>query len=462
MLLNFFQANTPSTAPIPKSQSPHGVIHISLSSPVECFLIVTLFALLPSSLSIADEKPSFQSGVDVGVIAIDDDVFISTIVEQRFRFRGFSMILQGPFRLRIADQSPSDTGPLRKQDWDQPSDFARIVPHLAYRQIFADGFVDLYAGELNNITIGTGSTVSHYYNSVDMDRFCGGVASRGEYRGNGLALLLDDVIAPALFAGRFYIAPAAWFTNREWAKRVSLEFIFGGDFKAPLRAYAHEDRILTATGGAIRGIVVDNEHLTIQPSIHVMAMDGDPGIHAGAHTTWIVSRPKKIAVSLYGEYRYSGSDYHPALFNPFYNFNRFHYTLPDSPPDTTFADHQSYGTSLPAAHGFMFDLSFEWQHRFQLGAVYDRIGDHRTHWVMFYANLTPLKGYQLRGFYAGQDLSGGMDLFSRSSIFGIESRGKIWGPLDLFFYFTRRWRDVPNVQSLADEFGGGMGAAVSY
>lgn len=462
MLLNLFQTPDNGTFPVPPIRNSLEPVHPFRSPLKGCILIPAVCILLSSRLSTADEGPDFQSGADVGVVVIDDDVYVSAVVEQRFKYRGFSIILRGPFRLRISDQSPSDSGTLRRQDWDQPSDFARIVPHVAYGRTLNDGYIDLFAGELNNVTVGTGSAVSHFFNSTDMDRYKGGLSPRGEYRGNGLALILDDVVAPAIFAGQAFIAPAAWFTDASWARKITLGFIFGTDFKAPLRAYEDDTRILTVMGGGIRGMAVENENLTIEPSINIMAMDGDPGVHAGSRIRWIVSRTEGILFSLYGEYRYSGSDYQPALFNPFYNFNRFHYVLPDAAPDTTFADQQSYGASLPNAHGLMFDFSFNWQRRFQLGAVYDRTGNNRPHWVMFYTNVSPVEGYQLRGFFAGQDLSGGRELFGHSSIFGLEARGRIWKPLDLFFYFTRRWRDIPSVQNLADEFGGGLGAAFSY
>jgi hypothetical protein len=424
--------------------------------------IVAIFFLLLSGQSGAGEA-RFQSSAEFGVAAIDEDIFVSLRAEQRVSIRGFSLVLSGPIRLRIADRSPEDSGVLRHQDWDEPSDFARIIPKAAFKHSFEDGFVDIWAGALNGVTVGMGTCAAQYFNSADMDRYQGGIFWRSDFRDNGLEVVLNNFVAPEVLIGRIYAAPISWFVKEDWARTLEIGFLFGLDFKAPLRAYEHDTGIVSVFGGELAWRAVDNDLFTVKPDVSVMAMAGDVGVHLGLLTRWVFLPSKGMGVSLHGEYRYSGSDYHPAVFNPFYDFNRFHYPVSDSPSSMTLKDHLSYGRDKEASHGFMADFTFDWRDKLLIGARYDSEGGGRSHWVMFHVEVTPLSGYHLRGFFAGQDLNGGRKgLFGANSIFGLEARGRIWGPLDLYCYFSRMWRDIENSNKTADEFGGGFGASVSY
>lgn len=425
--------------------------------------IVTIFFLLFSGQAVSGEA-SFQSSAEFGVVAIDEDIFVSLRAEQRVAVRGFSLVLSGPIRLRIADRSPDDSGALRHQDWDEPSDFARIVPKLAFEHSFEEGFIDIWAGALNGVTVGMGTCAAKYFNSADMDHYQGGLFLRSDFRDNGLEIVLNNFVEPEVLIGRIYAVPISWFVKDDWARKLEIGFSFGLDFQAPLRAYEHDTGIVSVMGGELAWRALDNDSFTVTPSVSVMAMDGDIGVHLGLLTRWAFLPAKGMGVSLRGEYRYSGSDYLPAVFNPFYDFNRFHYPASsDSPSSMTLKDHLAYGEKRAPSHGFMAELTFDWRGKLLLGARYDSEGGGRSHWVMFHAEVTPLTGYHLRGFFAGQDLNGGArGLFGADSIFGLDVRGRVWGPLDLFCYFSRMWRDIQNSGGTADEFGGGVGASISY
>ena len=430
-----------------------------------CLAVLCLCRFFPSAAAAAETeegKPELQSVADIGVVEVDEDLFFSITVEQRLQVKGFSLILSGPIRLRVRDQAPGDSGAIRLQDWDEPSDFARIIPKISYTHEFGEGRIDFLAGALNNISIGTGAVLTHYFNTTDMDAYNGGLNLSGSYRGNGLDFLLNNLVSPSVLVGRMYAAPAGWFTEADWAERIYIGGTFGADVNAPMRAYEHTTRILSVAGGEIGAAAVHTERVRLDPVLSLMAMDGDLGVHVSALLRWTVSPSRGLDLSIRGEYRYAGSDYHPGVFNLFYDFNRFHYRLPNSPPNSTLADQQSYGESLRPGHGLAVDLAFHWRSRFEVGASYDREGTARRHWIMFYTAIAPKEGYRLSAFFAGQDITGGAGLFGKNSIFGIEARGRIWRPLDFFLYFTRRWRDIENSTSPADEFGGGFGAGVSY
>ena len=106
--------------------------------------------------------------------------------------------------------------------------------------------------------------------------------------------------------------------------------------------------------------------------------------------------------------------------------------------------------------------SLEWNSTLRLGARYDSEGVGRSHWVLFRMELSPVPGYHLSGFYAGQDVRGGSGLFGIESLIGLALRGRLYGPADLFFHFTRRLRRRGDDARFANEIGGGAGLSITY
>ncbi len=428
---------------------------------IVCFILLT-GSVCFSQTVLSDSSLDLQSSLEIGIVSLDEDIFVLTNIEQHISVKGFSVVFSGPFRLRIVDHEPSDLGVLRSQDWDEPSDFARIVPVLSFMRKFESGLIDFSAGQLNGVSIGNETIVSKYFNSVDMDRYKGGIHLQGEYRFNGAELLVDDIVSPNIGALRLYLAPISWFSDTEWSDRLQLCFLSGIDFRSPLRAYDNGIHTFFTGGGEIDLRLIERERLLLGNYFVTAAMNGDIGLHLGMTLNWSILSSDKLGLFLKGEYRYSGPKYFPALFNPFYDYNRFHFTKTDSPPNATFADHAVFGSGESFAHGFMAEILFEWRNKLQISARYDTAGRDRLHWIMFQLGVFPLKGYQIKGFFAGQSIEGSQWMFSENPIFGIEARGKIWKPIDLFFFFTRRWRNIPEDNRSANELGGGIGCYVSY
>jgi hypothetical protein len=424
-------------------------------------LLAGLLAIFVSKNGEADERPAFHTFVDTGFGFMDEDGFVLLYLGQGFSWKGFEVNLFGPLRFRVIDRSPGDDGVVREQDWDQYYEWARIARSLSFVREWDDAAVDLYFGELNGVGVGHGAVVDNYYNSTDMDHYQGGLLLKGELEGNGLELMLENALAPEILVGRAFVAPIAWFVEGEWPRRLEIGFTLGADIAAPYRVNGDGDTSIPVVGGDISFRVVDEEWLAVMPYFDLVGMDGELGVHAGLANTWTISESKGLALRLRGEYRYVGSDYHPAFFNPFYEYNRLYYEI-DTPDETpTFADYLA-DADPPASHGLMFDAAFEWNRGLRIGARYDSEGRDRAHWVMFRIDLFPWDGYNVAAFYAGQDVNGGVDLFSLDSLIGIAMRGRIYGPIDLFAEFTRRWRRAGDDMGFANETGGGVGLSFTY
>jgi hypothetical protein len=425
-------------------------------------MIAAALLASPAAADSGEDGPAFHSSADFGFGWIDDDGFVLILLEQGFSYGGLELVLSGPFRLRVVDQAPADEGTLREQDWDEPSDFARIPRSISFHHQWEDAGLDIRFGELNGIGIGHGSVVDAYYNSTDMDHYQGGLVLSAEGFGNGLEFMLENVIAPEQIAARGFVAPIAWFVDGRWPRRLELGFTFAADMAAPRRIQTTSPRTVPILGGDLSLRLLDKEWGTLAPYLDVMAMDGDAGVHLGVGTSWTLSAERNVLLHLRGEYRYSGSDYHPAVFNPFYEHNRRYYGV-DVATGTalTFADHLTYASSAEA-HGLMADLTFDWNSAVRLGARYDREGRDRPHWLLFRLDVSPVERFALGFLYGGQDLDGGSGVFARDSLIAASLHARIWGPLRAFAEFSRRWRRVNGSMPFANETGVGVGLIIAY
>jgi hypothetical protein len=404
----------------------------------------------------------FETIVDFGFGSIDEDTFVLILPEQGLRWKGLDLHLAAPIHLRIVDKNPADNNTIRQQDWDEPSDFARILRSLSFVHSWPDGAIDLQLGQLNGVGIGQGALADNYFNSTDVDHYQGGVLLKGETRGNGGEFTLEDVVRPEIFVGRIFLAPIGWFLEGEWPRRLEVGYTIGADMAAPRRTTGTGNTYFVSTGGDISIRIVDMEQFTLLPFLELMVMDGDLGVHLGLAITWTISKKNGLSLNVRGEYRYSGSDYHPAIFNPFYEYNRRFYDTGGTREVPTFADHLADSNDFPGRHGSMGEIVFEWNGGLRIGARYDTEGKGYRHWVMFRLELFPWEGYSFSAFYAGQDVAGRSNLFGTDSLMGAAARGRLWGPIDIFIEFTRRWRRLEEKMDFENEIGGGVGLSISY
>jgi hypothetical protein len=435
--------------------------------------VVVLLLSLAAAPALSAERdsggggPRLHSSLDVGFGNVDEDAFALIYLEQGFSWSGLELVLSGPFRLRTVDRNPRDAGVLREQDWDEPSDFARIARELRFERDWDGGRLALRFGELNGVGIGHGSVVDGYFNSTDMDHYQGGALLAGEHEGNGLELMIENVVAPEIYAGRIFLAPIAWFSGDDWARRLTLGYTLAADISVPRHLPSADGTRLRrtaipVTGGDVALRLVDASRVGVEPYFDVMVMDGDPGIHAGAATRWLLAEAEELELLVRAEYRWSGSDYHPALFGPFYDHLRRRY---DRHPDTgeirSLADNLAEEEQEPA-HGGLVDLVFSWGDLLRIGGRYDAEGRKRPHRLMLRLGVAPSEMLDLELFYAGRDATAGAGLFSWNSLFGASISSNLWDPLRLFVDFSRRWRRAGGRERMANESGVGFGVVLVY
>jgi hypothetical protein len=430
-------------------------------------LLVLTVVLAAGRSGIAGEGPGFHTLARAGFGMVDEDGFVVLLAEQGLEWGGLELVLSGPFRLRVVDRDPSDGGVLREQDWDEPSDFARIVPRARFVRSFKDGSLRIEAGEQNGVGIGHGSVFDHFRNSTDMDRYQGGLLLDAGHRGNGLEFLIENVVDPEILGGRVRLAPIAWFTDAAAARRLEIGFTAAADLAVERNRPATggpvvEERAIPVVGGDISVRAVDGERFLLEPYLDVNGMDGEAGLHAGLGASLRLAPSREIWLHLRGEYRYLGGDYHPALFNPFHEHDRrFFSEDPATGEPRTLADHLAE-TEDPVSHGGMGDITLDWDGILRVEARYDAEGTGRPHWILARIDVTPGAALTVGAFYAGRDPRQGIGIFSWDSLIGAGATGRVWGPLQVYTEFTRRYRLADGAMPLANETGFGAGLMLGY
>jgi len=433
---------------------------------ISCAALVAALAALGASPCGAEEEdrgPAFRSRVDVGLGGVDEDAFFLLLLEQGFSVDGFGLVLSGPLRFRIFDESPRDEGVLREQDWDEPSDFARIVRIIEYDRSFEDGMISAMGGELNGVGVGHGSIVDHYYNSTDVDHYQGGLLLGGHWAGTGAQLMLENVVDPEIFAGRVFAAPIGWFLEGDWPRRLQFGWSFGLDAGVPSPSGIVPGDNLFVTGWDVALTVLDLAVVEATPYFDMMVMDGEMGIHLGAATAWTLSAKRGVLLHVQGEYRRLGADYHPAVMNPFYERNRRIYAGIDPATGLRYSitEHLNQ-VDDPVRNGFMAQIGLDWDEKVRFQARYDFQGLGMPHWVLFRLDVTPTERFSLGALYAGQDLAGSTGLFGADALMAASVNAGIWGPFRVFAEFSRRWRRLGASMDWVNESAGGFGLLFSY
>ena len=430
-------------------------------------LLASAVAIRAAGAGAADDGASFHTLAQAGFGTVDEDGFVLLLAEQGLEWGGFGIVLRGPFRLRIVDRDPEDRGVLREQDWDEPSDFARIVPRIGFFRSWEGGSVRIRAGELAGAGIGHGTVFDHFRNDTNMDRYQGGLLLDAGHRGNGIEFLMENLIAPRVIGGRARLAPIAWFTDAPAARRLEIGFTVAADLAVPrnrpeVGGVVVEERAVPVVGGDISYRIVDGERVLLQPYFDVNGMDGTAGLHAGLGAGLRLAPDRDIWLHLRGEYRYLGADYHPVLFNPFHEHQRLFFSHDDELGEhRTLADHLAE-VDDPDSHGGMADASLDWERIVRITARYDSEGRGRPHWLLLKVDVRPSEALAIGAYYASRDPAGGAGVFSWDSLIGVGVTGRLWGPLQANTGFTRRYRRIGDSLSHANETGICFGLILQY
>ncbi|MGM0576820.1 MAG: hypothetical protein ACQEXJ_13935 [Myxococcota bacterium] len=385
-----------------------------------------------------------QGAAVASINEVGEDVFVYFNLGTVFVGRNWAIAPRLPIRLRIVDGDPETDAVIREEDWDEPSDWARLLAFFQWGHV-GDPYYVRY-GELNGVTVGHGTLINRYYNTVDIDRYQGGVYSFLDPGLVGGEVMIDNLFDPEVMAARPFVRPLDAFGALPFAlQKLKLGATFAVDRAAPLRVRTDEEgeilidedfepRVAETDFVPMLGLdlevpVVSRPHFDMVPYVDFNTVDMEgSGVHAGSYFVARFDTLKEWRTRL--EYRYSGAGYQADYVNPFYEIHRVRYRA-DKSKLAWLRDE----TLHEGKNGFYMETEFRWVGLMRYTVVYSNDeGPDNTDLVMKlrFPQLGPMR---LSAFFARLDFDGADDFFDpQDTVLAVSARYNIG---DLFFIKAR-------------------------
>ncbi|MGZ3460335.1 MAG: hypothetical protein ACXU86_17750 [Archangium sp.] len=283
-----------------------------------------------------EEGVHFHAALEVAAQALPSgsgangmDVF--GVVDPRLGVNGgedFEFQLGAPLRLRLLDQEPAQRaqdygGRLRRQDWDERSDFGQVLHDLRLGR--DDGPFQLRAGGFSTYSLGAGWLVNRYHNRLSPDYHPAGANFTAYLGPTRVELFASDVLAARLFAGEVRLDLGRVLSKEETAHD---RFLLSVDVADDLGKGGGTSPALSAASVGLQAGVVKNDtlQLWLQAAAGARAdtlIDSVP--EYGAALGLVVQGRPQEAVEITGrlEGRRQGGRFRFGFFGAGYEFARF-------------------------------------------------------------------------------------------------------------------------------------------
>lgn len=237
-----------------------------------------------------------------------------------FQVSSFRAVLLAPLRF--------DSGGLRRADWDERTDFGRIVGEIAWGDL-GDAFQARLA-PLEHLTLGTGTLVSSLASTVDPDHWRTGLLLSLDLAPAGGVLFLDSLLDPEVFGGRAFVRPFFWADDRGTFGRLEVGFTLAGDAELPTDPRPGppgRDGLPASHRGGLMGGGIDlrwpvwrNRVVELTPQAAWSRLGNADGAHAGL--VLALAPHRDVRLRLQGEWRWMGAGMVVPWFDGLYMADR--------------------------------------------------------------------------------------------------------------------------------------------
>ena len=429
------------------------------------------FADTPATLSApaSEEKKEFGGMVDgrIGIGQIDEDLFLSVNIGTVLTWWKLGVGVQVPLRFRVQDNDPQQDGVFRKEEWDEVSDWTRVVRFISWGKEGEWLYVRL--GVLEGTTLGHGTIVDRYMNVIDADHYQTGLQVEVDLDKGGGEFFLDNIIDPEIFGIRGFVRPfQLWDGAPELSKTVEVGLTLADDTHAPL--YVNKDQdgfretnedgdLLTTESNAFL-IGVDLSWLwqpidwySFKPytDLNFLTQTGGVGYHLGVANTFDIQQV--VTGGLRVEYRVATADYSPGYINSWYDVERLDYRDDPTPPPPIpgrpvervtkldfYSSLDEAGTD-DARHGWHADLNINIMEVFTIwGLLEDMQGVDNTN-LTIGISLPYIAGVRTQLYYAKRNFDDADEAFDLDrGLLVADFRYKFWGPMFVYATYSREWR----------------------
>lgn len=324
---------------------------LSLSGPAEAQLTGAQAVAAADAVKSNLPPDSFSGEAAFGKVA--EDFYVNLNLRLTFDRENWGVGFQVPLRLRILDEAPEQPnddylGLLRREDWDELSDFLRVIRYVYIGQADKRGPFYVRIGELSGLTVGHGTIMHRYYNGIDADVWHTGVNAAVNIHAFGAEAVVGDVVDPYIAGLRFTVRPFKLAMGDSLLDKFVLGASVMTDSRAPLSLAGNlteggttitldgdnhpvvtRERPLAILGVDVGIELLDNSIFQVTPYVDLNKMnivENGWGLHLGV--LWGLRFPVVIdtlTVDLRTEYRRVSADYLGPYFNTTYEIDRFQY-----------------------------------------------------------------------------------------------------------------------------------------
>ncbi|MCX7958662.1 MAG: hypothetical protein N3B13_06410, partial [Deltaproteobacteria bacterium] len=265
----------------------------------------------------------------------------------------FAFSVQGPlnFKLYDAQTGTDEMWKLRSRDWDEPSDYTKIIRFIKYGR--KDDRLYINITTLSSSTLGHGTIMRRYVPNVDVDHKKLGIQFDVNHDYLGFQSTVLDVFGPPVFGVMPFVRPLAPFSDNLLASSLSIGITFAADTDAPVtlkrinlpnyrfsfpngKPYINEQNRLQydSTFLYLWGIdahikVVRTKNVDLKPYLDWSTLkDGGWGFTGGLLTRFAFGEKVRNFITLRTDYRVFQPNYEPTYFNTFYEFQKYQYFMP--------------------------------------------------------------------------------------------------------------------------------------
>ncbi|TMA41386.1 MAG: hypothetical protein E6J82_12690 [Deltaproteobacteria bacterium] len=419
--------------------------------------------------------------------------YASTVINTEFSLGPVGVGLSLPLNLLLWNNDQCCTGAytrdsktyggiLRRRDWDEAQDYTKLVRFVRYGNKRDPLYV--LAGQLWGASIGHGTLVNRYSNSLSLDHPKAGLAMDVNTEWAGVETLTDWVGNPTLMAGRAYVRPFGGTpVLRGWAIGVSgaVDRSAPIGVAGPLQSDGEGNPIIP-NHQAIYAGGIDTEYEVLRNSLISLIPYADfnriagagNGIHAGVLADVRVPVPLlELNVQAKLEYRMMQPGYIPEYFDQVYDLGRVQYAV-QTPTGSAYV---SKYDAAQAAHGgdtsfsqrgYYGELAFGFAGLVQIGGLYqDRQGDPNGASFGLFATVPKFDVIKASAYYLRKNMKSGFDdafRLDERSLLAASLAYKVWGPVYFRADFRRQWVLQPGQTQITavDSFTAGMATFIAF
>jgi hypothetical protein len=415
--------------------------------------------------------------------------YASTVINTEFNLGPVGLGLSVPLNLLLwnNDQccvgaytrdSKTYAGIFRRRDWDEPQDFTRLIRYVRYGN--KRDPVYMLAGQLWGASIGHGTIVNRYSNSLSLDHPKAGLALDVNTDWVGVETLTDWVGNPTLMAARAYVRPFGDMPIlRGWAigvsgatdRRAPVGLTYPLQSDAAGNPILPNERAIYAAGVDTEFEVLRNALISLVPYADFNRIAGaGNGIHAGILTDVRLPVPL-LAVNVQAkiEYRMMQPGYIPEYFDQTYDLGRLQYATGAgymAKYDAAVAAHS--GDTSFSERGYYGELALNFAGMVQVGGLYqDRQGDPNGASLGFFATLPKFDTIKASAYYLRKNMKSGFDdalRLDERSLLAASLAYQVWGPVYFRADFRRQWVLQPGASTVTavDSFTAGMATFIAF